>query len=148
METVNIKVDLKIITHNAVDEHPFVNISHNGVPQFGQICERDTIAEFEVEVEDDADNFLMIEYQNKNPIKDVVIENNEILQDKRVEIISISFDDIQLDFFELDDKEKFCYKSTDEEIETTGFDASKLSWNGKTTLKFTTPVYIWLLENL
>ena len=29
-----------------------------------------------------------------------------------------------------------------------GFEASKLSWNGRTTLKFTTPVYIWILENI
>jgi len=39
METINIKVDLSITTHDAVSEHPFVNISLNGFPQFGQICE-------------------------------------------------------------------------------------------------------------
>lgn len=148
METVNIKIDLKIITHEGVNEHPYVNICLNGSSYFAQFCETSTLVEFDIEVEDDTENFLTIEYTNKNPKQDVVIQNNEIIQDKRIEINTISFDDIELDFFELEDIEKFSYKSTDEEIETTGFDASKLSWNGKTTLKFTTPVYIWLLENL
>ena len=31
---------------------------------------------------------------------------------------------------------------------TSGFDATKLSWNGASTLTFKTPIYVWLLENL
>ena len=41
------------------------------------------------------------------------------------------------------------YTPTDTDaLEAYGFDATKLSWNGQTTLHFTNPVYIWLLENL
>ena len=150
LETINIKVDLSIITHDAVSEHPFVNVSLNGFPKFGKICEKNTVVEFDVEIEDDAENFLTIEYMNKDPKQDVVLgDDGAPVADKRIEINSISFDDIELDFFQLTDPDTFRYEPIDPEgVSTTGFDATKLAWNGKTTLRFTTPIYIWLLENL
>jgi hypothetical protein len=150
LETVNIKVDLSIITHDAVSEHPFVNIGINGFPQFGEICEKDTVVEFDVDIEDDTENFLTIEYMNKDAKRDVVLGADGMpVLDKRIEINSISFDYIELDIFQLTDPDTFKYEPIDPEgVSTTGFDATKLAWNGKTTLRFTTPVYIWLLENL
>jgi len=150
LDTVNIKVNLSIITHDAVSEHPFVNISLNGFPQFGEICERDTVVEIDAEIEDDTTNFLTIEYYNKDPNTDVVlIDAGPPIADKRVEITSISFDDIELDFFQFDEQDTFKYEPIDPDgVSATGFQATKLSWNGKTTLRFTTPIYIWLLENL
>jgi len=150
METINIKVDLSIITHDAVSEHPFVNISLNGFPQFGEICEKDTLVELDVEIEDNTENFLTIEYMNKDAKRDVVLGADGIpVADKRIEINSISFDDIELDFFQLIDPDTFKYEPIDPQgVVGKDFDATKLAWNGKTTLRFTTPVYIWLLENL
>ena len=149
METINIKVDLSIITHDAVSEHPFVNISLNGFPQFGEICEKDTLVELDVEIEDNTENYLTIEYMNKDAKRDVVLGWGDLVADKRIEINSISFDDIELDFFQLIDPDTFKYEPIDPEgVVGKDFDATKLSWNGKTTLRFTTPVYIWLLENL
>ena len=150
LEILNIKVDLSIITHDAVGEHPFVNISLNGYPQFGEICEKDTVIDIDVEIENGAENFLTIEYMNKDAKQDVVLgEGGTPIADKRVRINSISFDDIELDFFQLTDPDTFKYEPIDPEgIDATGFNATKLSWNGKTTLHFTTPIYIWLLENL
>ena len=150
LETINIKVDLSIITHDAVSEHPFVNISLNGFPQFGEICEQDTVVDIDVEIEDNTENFLTIEYMNKDPNQDVVLgEDGVPVADKRIEINNISFDDIELDFFQLLDPDTFWYEPVDPEgVSSTGFDATKLAWNGKTTLRFTTPIYIWLLENL
>ena len=150
LETINIKVDLSIITHDAVSEHPFVNISLNGFPKFGEICDTNTVVEFDVEIEDDAENFLTIEYHNKDAKRDVVLgEDGVPVADKRVKINSIIFDDIELEFFQLTDPDTFKYEPIDPEgVSTTGFDATKLAWNGKTTLRFTTPIYIWLLENL
>ena len=150
LETINIKLDLSIVTHDAVSEHPFVNISFNGYPQFGEICEDNTLVEFDAEVQDDTENFLTIEYMNKNPKQDVQVgHDGAISKDKRVIINSISFDDIELEFFQLTDPDIFKFESIDTQgVSTTGFDATKLAWNGKTTLRFTTPIYLWLLENL
>ena len=150
LETINIKIDLSIITHDAVSEHPFVNIGINGFPQFGEVCDKDTVVEIDVEIEDDAENFLTIEYMNKDAKQDVVLGDDGVpVADKRIIINSISFDDIELDFFQLTDSDTFRYESIDPEgISAAGFDATKLAWNGKTTLRFTTPIYVWLLENL
>lgn len=150
MEKINFKVELKINTHDAVNEHPFVNISINGFPQFGEILDKDTTVDIDVEIEDDTENFLTIEYMNKNPKTDVVLDANGLpVQDKTVSISKIYIDDIELDYFALTDPSVLKYTSIDlEGIDATGFEASKLPWNGKTTLRFTTPIYIWLLENL
>jgi hypothetical protein len=150
LETVNIKIDLNIVTHDAVSEHPFVNISLNGFPQFGEICETDTVVDIDVEIQDDTENFLTIEYMNKDAKRDVILGDDGLpALDKRVEIRSISFDNIELDFFQLTDPDTFKYESVDPEGSSlTDFEATKLAWNGKTTLHFTTPIYIWLLENL
>tara|TARA_R110002153_G_scaffold138852_1_gene289449 strand:- start:71 stop:514 length:444 start_codon:yes stop_codon:yes gene_type:complete len=147
LEKINIKIDLSIVTHDGVAEHPFVNIGLNGHPQFGEVCDKDTVVEFDVKIEEGTENFLTIEYHNKDAKQDVVLdEDNMPIKDKRVEINSISLDDINLELHYLDELSYECFE--DAGWNSTGFDATKLSWNGRTTLRFTTPVYIWLLENL
>ena len=148
METVNFKIDLDIITHDGVQEHPFVNISINGYPQFGEILDKSTIVEIDVKIEHDTENVLSIEYCNKDPDNDVIFDETSIIKDKRVVITGIKINDIDIDFFAFNEDETFKYESTDGTVEEFGFYATKLSWNGRTTLKFTTPLYIWLLENL
>lgn len=150
MEKVNIKIDLSIVTHELVKEPPFVNISLNGHPQFGQLLNEDTLVEIDVEIEDDTNNFLTIEYQNKDPKHDVVIgHDGEVVRDKRVEITNIFIEDVPIDFHSLVDPSVIKYETNDTSgQDSVGFSATKLAWNGKTTLQFTTPVYIWLLENL
>lgn len=148
MEKINFKINLDIITHEDVKEHPFVNISINGYPQFGEILEKSTLVDIDVEIQQDTDNFLTIEYMNKDPENDVIFNETSILKDKRVEIKSISINDIELDYFSFENEDTLSYESLDGKQKYFGFEATKLSWNGRTTLKFTTPVYIWILENL
>ena len=78
----------------------------------------------------------------------VEFDEKHITKDKRVVINGIKINDIDLDFFAFDEEETFKYESTDGTVEEFGFYATKLSWNGRTTLKFTTPVYLWILENI
>ena len=150
MEKLNIKLDLEIITHDQVTEHPYVNISINGFPQFGKVCEQDTLVDIDIEVEDNKEYFLTVEYQNKDPKHDVIVTHDGVITgDKRVNIRSVQFDDIEISYFNLLPENTFKYEPTDDQgIQATGFEATKLAWNGKTTLRFTTPIYIWLLENL
>ena len=149
MEKVNFKLDLEILTHDKVKEHPFVNISINGSPQFGEILDKSTTVEIEIDLQDDTENFLSIEYLNKDPKIDVILgEDNLPIKDKSITIKDLYINDIMIDFVALN-SEYLYYDSIDPQgISAKGFEATKLSWNGRTTLKFTTPVYIWLLENL
>ena len=152
MEKINFKIDLEIITHKDVKEHPFVNISLNGFPQFGEILDKPTVVDIDVEIQENTENFLSIEYANKDPLTDVVLgPDNTIIADKRIEIKNISINDIEIDFFAFEDKDILTYNIYDPagpQDTISNFDATKLSWNGRTTLKFTTPIYIWILENL
>ena len=156
METVNIKLDLSVITHNAVKEHPHIMVTANGITYFDKICSNDTVISFDMEVEDDRDYAVEVIYDNKNFRTDVILGKNgyipgddtSIIADKRVVIKTISIEDIELYPYTLDDA-TLTYESTDNiEFNNSGRRAADLSWNGKTTFKFTTPVYIWLLENL
>tara|TARA_B100001093_G_scaffold167453_1_gene160076 strand:+ start:5346 stop:5804 length:459 start_codon:yes stop_codon:yes gene_type:complete len=152
MEKVNFKIDLDIVTHDKVNEHPFVNISLNGYPQFGEILDKSTVVEIDVEIEQDTENFLTIEYMNKDSKTDVIIgEDGLPIKDKRVAINGISVNDIDLELFVFEREDVLQYECIDPEgpdEKIFGFDATKLSWNGRTTLKFTTPIYIWILENI
>ena len=148
METVNIKIELDIITHESVREHPYVIVSLDNESKWSGFCEHSKTIEFDADITD-GEHTLSVAYTNKDPKTDVIIEQDEIVADKRVEIASILFDDIALDWFSFDTEETLVYTPTDTDaLEAYGFDATKLSWNGQTTLHFTNPVYIWLLENL
>ena len=71
------------------------------------------------------------------------------IKDKSIEIDSISFDDIELNFFELKDEEVIKNECLEQEGNNAkGFHATKLPWNGHTSIYFRTPIYLWLLENL
>ena len=91
---------------------------------------------------------MTIQYTNKDPKTDVVFDGQDIIKDKRVEIKSLTMNGIELDFFAFSTDDTLSYESFDGTEKRTGFEASKLSWNGCTTLTFTTPVYIWILENI
>tara|TARA_Y200000002_G_C22517049_1_gene593874 strand:- start:355 stop:801 length:447 start_codon:yes stop_codon:yes gene_type:complete len=148
MEKVNFKIDLDIVTHDDVKEHPFVNISVNGHPKYGEFLNKSTLVEIDVDLEDNSDNVLTIEYLNKDPVNDVIFDQSVILKDKRVEVKKISINDIELGYHNFDNNDTFIYESLDGKVIHKGFEACKLSWNGRTSLKFSTPIYIWILENI
>ena len=148
METFKIKIELDIVTDESVREHPYIIVSLDNVSKWSGFCEHSQTIEFDADIAD-GEHTLCVEYTNKDPKTDVILEQDEIVADKRVEISSILFDDIALDWFSFDTEETLVYTPTDTDaLEAYGFDATKLSWNGQTTLHFTNPVYIWLLENL
>jgi len=149
LETVNIKIAIEVVTHQNVVEHPHVQVLINDKVQFDKIMEHSDIIDFNAELEEDQQYKLTVVYDNKSAKYDVVLQDGLPIKDKRIEINSISFDDIDLDFFTLSSQDSLSYTTTDPQGENaTGFDATKLSWNGSTTLLFESPIYIWILENL
>ena len=149
METVNFKIDIAIETHDSVKEHPFVNISLDGVPVWGAFCKESQLVEFDADIED-GEHILCVEYQNKDPKTDVIIENGEIVGDKRVEIANIMFDDIDISDMAYNNHELMIYRHNTNghsDLVECAFDPS-LGFNGEVELKFHTPIYLWLLENM
>lgn len=80
---------------------------------------------------------------------DVVIENGEVVKDMLLNIDDISVDDISLGNllwaaeYHLDQPQVFKGKTITELSHCVN-----LGWNGSYILQFTSPFYVWLLENL
>jgi hypothetical protein len=95
----------------------------------------------------ETDHTLKIVLKNKLPEHTAISESGEILKDACLTVSNLSFDDIELgqmvnelavyehDFNGTAEKNKHKFFGT-------------MGCNGTVTLKFTTPIYLWLLENM
>lgn len=97
--------------------------------------------------DDDSQHELKFVLKNKQPQHTKIDSNNNIISDALLEIKNIRFDGIQLGhtFFELT---KYCHNhnNTGPEVQQPFF--GSMGCNGTVSLKFTTPIYLWLLENM
>jgi hypothetical protein len=85
---------------------------------------------------------LVVELYGKDKYQ-TILENNKIVKDQLLNIESIEFDEIEIgnlkhslsNYYPVDVQEpiKNCVN---------------LGWNGRWEFEFTTPIYIWLLENI
>ena len=105
--------------------------------------------EFNADLAEESNHELIIKLQNKTN-SDVLIENGEILKDTLLNIKSIEIDEIDLgsliwtqSVYKPDHPQKF-----NGEIVTELKNCVNLGWNGSYILPFSSPFYIWLLENL
>ena len=90
---------------------------------------------------------LSFELFGKLPEHTKISETGEILQDAMLSITSIELDEI--DVFRLVENlsvYKHDFNGTQPLTETKFY--GSMGCNGKTTLNFTTPVYMWMLENM
>jgi hypothetical protein len=97
--------------------------------------------------DDDAEHELRLVMKNKNVDHTKINENNEIIQDAKLVIRDLAFDEIQLGYV-------FTVKAIYEH-DLNGTDVlgqhkfyEELGCNGTVSLKFTTPIYLWILENI
>jgi hypothetical protein len=97
--------------------------------------------------DDDGEHSLRITLKNKLPEHTRIDEQNNILSDALLSVTEISFDDIdctkivrELSVY------RHNFNGTGQEIEDRFF--GDLGCNGTVEMKFTTPVYLWLLESM
>jgi len=97
---------------------------------------------------DEGTHTLKIRLENKVS-QDTVIENNEVVKDMLLNINDIIIDDISLGNllwsaeYILDHPQQYNGQTI-----TKMDNCVNLGWNGTYVLKFTSPFYIWLLEQL
>lgn len=98
-------------------------------------------------VEDDAEHELRFVLKNKQEEHTIVNESGNIISDACLTITDISFDEIMLGQIVVD---KAIYthnfNGAGEKIQTKFY--SDIGCNGEVSLKFNTPIYLWLLENM
>ena len=141
METLSFKIGLSGTFFNNV---PAYSILVNGIKQTsGKVSAETEIIEFSADIEDDQEHILEIRLENKTS-RDTVTENNEIVKDMLLNIDSIAIDDIELGELNWSMSE-FVGDDPDRPILKR---CVNLGWNGSYRLKFTSPFYLWLLENM
>lgn len=157
LETINFKIELHGTGWD--DVYPECIVSFNDIEKWHGNVVGNTLVDIDVDVEDDSENQISIKYINRDIDRDVVRDDkNNIIKNKQIEIKEICIDDIELDHYSI----LFCLGCTNytdiHYYENYKLDPDKfplvhnkntiLGAEGSWSLTFTSPVYIWLLENL
>ena len=149
MENINFKI--KLHGHDCNDRWPACKISLNNDVMFNGEIQDETLVEFDASVVDDSvDNKLVIDYYNKDFRLDVVLDaNGNIIKNKTIDILDICVEDIDLNQIPFDKNTVEVYeKEYPQDLPRTRKNDMELSWNSTWTMEFSSPVYIWLLENI
>jgi hypothetical protein len=96
---------------------------------------------------DDQSHMLTFEMRGKLPEHTTLANNGEILNDRVIEISDVAFDDIVLGhvFTEQCQYHHNNNDTTDPIVDTFH---TIMGCNGRVEMRFTTPIYLWLLENM
>ena len=97
--------------------------------------------------EDEADHELRFIMKNKTTDHTQVDENDKIIQDSRITIQNLCFNEMALGQLVIDHAEYIHDFNGTKDSVTDKF-YGEMGCNGTVSLKFTTPIYIWLLENM
>lgn len=97
--------------------------------------------------DDDGEHELVYELFGKKPTHTSINEAGEIIKDAMLVIKNVEFDGISVSqILSLVSQYQHDFNGTQPPVSTRFY--SDLGCNGKVTMKFTTPVYLWLLENM
>lgn len=143
MEELNFKIKL---LSNAVDICPGVRVLLDNKEYFsGTIFGEETV-EFDAEIDDDFT--FNVEFAGNDPKNFILDSNGMPTNSVNIQVNEIHVDDInitdiayEMSSFNIDPSEKYIENYTLTECMDFGF-------KGVWTLPITTPVYIWILENL
>lgn len=92
---------------------------------------------------------LIIELYGKDKYQ-TVLEDNKIVKDQILNIDTVMFDEIDIGYLKHTHSNYYPNKEIypHESIPVKITDCVNLGWNGRWELEFTSPIYIWLLENI
>ena len=150
VETLKFKVGLSATYFNNKPEYS-VHLNSKEICRSTVSTESDELfyVEFDADVEENTDHTLVVKLHNKSNT-DVLIENGQIIKDTLINIKSVEVDEIDLgsmiwthSTYKPDHPQKF-----NGEIVTELKNCVNLGWNGSYIFPFTSPFYIWLLENI
>ncbi len=120
-----------------VDQTLVVDVPHvTGDIDFSQVIDDDGLG-----------HCLKIVLKNKLQSHTKIDEQGNIIQDARLIVKNISFDEIQLEQVFVDQAVyTHNFNGTQAEVQEKFY--GEMGCNGTVTLQFDAPVYIWLLENM
>ena len=90
---------------------------------------------------------LVFEMQGKLPTHTVLDAQGQIIQDRFVMITDLAFDDIALGHM-FTEVARYDHDHNGTTAPVTDSFHGIMGCNGRVTVEFTTPIYLWLLENM
>ena len=121
-----------------IDERKFLDMDH---------VKEDQKITVELEDQDGAEHELRLVLKNKTSAHTQVDEHGNIVADARLRITDMAFDEIQLGNM-VSEQAVYThdFNGTGATIQEKFY--SELGCNGTVSLKFATPMYLWLLEHM
>ena len=101
---------------------------------------------FDIE-EDEAEHELRFVMKNKTFAHTTIDDQGNIISDARLTIADITFDEIKLGQIFVD-LATYTHNFNGTQPETVGKFYGEMGCNGSVSLKFATPIYLWLLEHM
>ena len=121
-----------------IDQRKFLDIDH---------VTQDQPVTVDVDDQDDTEHELRLVLKNKTTAHTQVDENGNIIADARLIIKDLAFDEIQLGHM-LVEQAVYTHDFNGNGTTTQDKFYGELGCNGTVSLKFATPVYLWLLEHM
>ena len=158
MATEKLKFKLELYA-TMWDKPPVAEIKINDKSYFNEEItstkDKPTLIEFEHELEENKSYNLIIDRSNKNK-KQTVVEDGKIVKDQLLHIKSIEIDEIDIGALVYEGVYKPEYPEpwasqqaeAGNKLPETLKNVTKMGHNGTWTFTFTSPFYMWLLENL
>lgn len=158
METEKLKFKIGL-SSTGTEKHPHFRISLNKEEKISASLESNDVSYYEFDAEvAEGELILDIEFLNKGFGDTVIDEQGNILSDLILNIESIEIDEIELSTLKWSNSEYrpiypskhviSVLKETGKKPDDVVKNCVNLGWNGKWSLPFQSPFYIWLLENM
>jgi len=142
--TISITFELNTTNESAelgfeawVDDKKFVDLNHVQGPQLITIDMPDA----------DGNHELRLVLKSKNETHTKIDEQGAIISDARLTIDNIAFDQIKLGHM-LTELATYTHNFNGTKEQTQDKFYGEMGCNGTVSLKFATPIYLWLLENM
>lgn len=98
-------------------------------------------------LDDDGEHCLTLKMKNKTSEHTTISDSGQIINDACLTVSALAFDDLALGQIFID-QATYTHNFNNTELETTEKFYGNMGCNGTVNLKFSTPIYLWLLENM
>jgi len=159
MATEKLKFKLELYA-TMWDQPPVAEIKLNSKSYFkSEITtteQNPTVIEFEAELTEDAEYNLSIERSGKDKNQTVVNEKGDIIKDQLLHIKNIQIDEIDIGALVYEGVYTPQYpepwatqqRESGQDLKDSFKNVTQMGFNGTWSFKFSSPFYMWLLENL
>ena len=122
-----------------------LRVLHNGTVVHELLSDQEHV---KIEInDDDAQHELIIELLGKQSSHTQINDQGDIVKDAVVTVSNIVVDDIDIsDIFSEKSQYRHNFNGTGDQVTERFY--STLGCNGTVTVNFSTPIYLWLLENM